>query len=199
MIAISPSPTKLQKNQQVKDTNGLLDILKNNPSIEEINESLTKFKTEYSEIALERLLNYHLDNCIHSFLTNPTYKNACIVNDSKNIIETFTKTFLLFNTTKYKKRLADSIEWNTSLLNLSNVHLIDPLLLDNCKEVIKTLVESELEKYIESIGICSFDRLKLNESIQSIRNYFDFDFETLLLDKYIEFMYNTHNSCLISI
>lgn len=188
MIAISPSPTKLQKNQQIKDTNGLLDILKNNPSIEEINESLTKFKIEYSEIALERLLNYHLDNCIQSFLTNPAYNNACIVNDSKNIIETFTKMFPLFNTTKYKKRLVDSIEWNTSLLNLSNVHLIDPLLLDNCKEVIKTLVESELEKYIESIGICAFDQLKLNESIQSIRNYFDFDFETLLLGKYIEFM-----------
>ena len=199
MIAISPSPTKLQKNQQVKDTNGLLDILKNNPRIEEINEFLTKFKTEYSEIALERLLNYHLDNCIHSFLTNPAYKNACIVNDSKIIIETFTKTFPLFNTTTYKKRLVDSIEWNTSLLNLSNIHLIDPLLLENCKEVIKNLVESELEKYIESFGICAFEHLKLNESIQSIRNYFDFDFETLLLDKYIEFMYNAHSNCLISI
>ena len=187
MITISSSP-KSQRIQQINDANVLLDTLQNNSKTDDIAELITKFKSEYSEIALERVINYHLDNCIQSFLANSTYKYPCVIHDYKNIIEEFATNFPLFKTSLYKKKLIDSIQWNTSQLNVSNIHLMDPLLAENCKEAIQNAIELELTEIIESVGICTFDQLRLNEAILLIQNRFDFDFEALLLNKYIQYM-----------
>lgn len=190
MITISSSP-KLQRTrtQQVKDTNSLLNIFqnRNGASTEVLDEFVTKFKAEYSEIAFERVINYHFDNCIQSFLRDSIYENPCVINDSKTIIEAFFVKFPLFKGDFYTKRLIDCIQWNKSQLNSSNFYLIDPLLKENCNEAIKTIFESEIADIIESISSCTFDELKSNESIKLLQIHNDLDFETLLLNQYIEF------------
>lgn len=187
MITISSSP-KLQRIQQVKAANSLLIILQNSSLTDDLNEFATKFKAEYSEIAFERVLNYHFDNCIQSFLKNPANDNPCVINDYERIIEAFFVKFPMFKGPLYAKKLNDSIQWSTSRLNSSNFYLIDPLLKENCKKDIKIIIESEISEIIESIGICPFEELKYNESIKLLQNQTDLDFKTLLLNRYIQYM-----------
>ena len=187
MISTS-KPSKLHRIQQTKDTKLLLNFLQNNSVTDDENDFITKFKTEYSEIALKRVINYHFDNCIQSFLLDPANKNPCVINDSKRIIDSFIQKFPLFNGLFYTKKLIDSIQWNTTLLHVSNISLIDPLLIENCKEAVLNILESCIAEVIESIGICTFDQLISNESILILKSRFDFDFETILLSQYIKFM-----------
>lgn len=181
-----PPPPSFQSNRinQSKDSKKLLDNLRNDFLQEHINELLANFKCQYSEIALERILNYHFENCIESFLTDSNHNNQCVIIDFKLIIEEFTMKFPLFNSNLYIKKLVSKINWNTSDLNLSNINLLDPLLTDKCKESIRKIIETAIDENIESIGVCSFDQLLSNDSIKIFKE----TSHDLLLNQYIILM-----------
>lgn len=121
-----------------------------------------------------------------------TNEFPCVINDAKQIINEFSNRFG-FTDNKSIKKLIQKINWNTQELEISSIHLIElDSLLDHFKPLIIKKTRSKLSKIIESKGICPFENLK-NDEISLIESQISLiisrnEFETLLLEQYIQFM-----------